>query len=109
MEKQGSLFDVSAPEEPPVALARASDPPTSHAAAASVQRALPRLQEIVLSTLRKSADGLTTHEIAAMTDIDVITVSPRIAPLREAGFVRDSGERRVPSGRTRPSTVWVAA
>lgn len=87
-------------------LSRRTDPPTSAAAAASIAGALPQLEQEVLAVLRaRGEQGATTHELAALMGASLVSVSPRIAPLRERGLVRDSGQRRKgDSGRF--STVW---
>jgi DNA-binding transcriptional ArsR family regulator len=72
------------------ALTRATDPATSHEAAAKLPVTALCLR--VLEALK--AGPQTTHEIAARTGLAVVTVSPRIKPLRLAGLVEESGERR---------------
>lgn len=86
------------------ALARLSDPDTSHAAAASI--ATTHLEARVLAALHRFPFGATTHELAEAMGMSLVTVSPRMAPLAEKGFVSDSGMRRKnPSGRR--GIVWV--
>ena len=93
MEKQDDLFRDAA--------ARSSDPGTSHVAAALVNTT--RLETIVLTYLEHNPS--TTHEIAAGTGLDLVSISPRIKPLVRKGLVEDSGElRKGPSGRK--SIVW---
>lgn len=91
------------------AQARATDPDTSHKAAASLEADdLTGLQKRVLDHLvAKAAHGATTLELSAALGIDRVTVSPRLAPMADNGLVVDSGQRREgPSGRK--SIVWVA-
>lgn len=89
------------------ALARHTDPATSHIAADSLGN-VTSLEQLVLNQLKElKAPGATTFELAALLDLSVITVSPRMAPLRAKGLVRDSGFRaRGPSGRFH--TIWAA-
>lgn len=90
-------------ENPTVGRARRADPDTSKAAAKTVTA--NALEAIVMHWLRKSPTGLTSHELSEFTGLSLVTVSPRLAPLRKKGFVMDSGERREgPSGRK--SIVW---
>jgi predicted transcriptional regulator len=77
-------------------LARVTDPATSHEAAAKVNASA--LCQIVLAQLARGPK--TTHEIAEASGHAVVTISPRIKPLRLAGLVEESGERR--NGRN----VW---
>ena len=101
--KQGTLFGPPILRPLPV---RRTDPATSEAAAASIASALPQLEQEVLAVLRaRGAEGATTHELSEALGIQLVSISPRIAPLRERGLVRDSGARRKgDSGRA--STVW---
>lgn len=76
------------------AYARSTDPASAHIAATSINSSsASRLCSIVLKCL-EDFGPLTTHEIANKTGLTVVTVSPRIKPLREAGLVVDTGERR---------------
>jgi hypothetical protein len=95
---QPSLFD-----NPEVGRARHADPDTAKQAAKSITVA--DLERRVLNLLVRNPSGLTTHEIAKALDVELVSISPRMAPLRTKGLVRDSGERReTPSGRT--GIVW---
>lgn len=80
------------------ARARSSDPGTSHAAAKSFDAGSLALQ--VLADLRDRGPG-TSHEIAERMGIQLVTVSPRMKPLEDAGKVERDGKRE---GRT----VWKA-
>ncbi len=75
----------------PSRFARTTDPATSHAA--MTVAAAATLSATVLNTLRKHGP-CTTHELAALTGLAVVTVSPRIAPLRRRNLVVDTGDRR---------------
>lgn len=75
--------------------ARRTDPDTSRSAAARIDGS--GLAERVLGAL---ADGdATTHELAERLGLSLVTVSPRLAPLRRKGLVVEAGRR---DGRT----VW---
>jgi predicted ArsR family transcriptional regulator len=68
---------------------------------------LAPLEELVLSILQRRPSGLTTHELADVLQLSLVTVSPRMRPLVRRGAVIDSGERRKNvSGRA--SIVWKA-
>ena len=79
------------------ALARASDPSESHAAAARVSASA--LCELVLEALRNRGP-MTTHEIASYSGVSLVSISPRMKPLSVAGLVQRTGERR------NGSAVW---
>lgn len=85
------------------ALARARDPQTSKMAAASID--VTPLEAHVVGALKAYPDGLTTHEISDITRMSLVTVSPRMAPLRDKGLVVDSGIKRAGSSN-RLSIVW---
>jgi predicted ArsR family transcriptional regulator len=80
------------------ALARATDPATSHEAASKVDART--LSERVLECLRKHGAG-TAHDIAQRLGISLVSVSPRMRPLVEDGKVRACG-------RSDGRTVWEA-
>lgn len=80
------------------ARARSSDPQTARDAAHRVDG--KGLAALVLAELRANGPG-TSHEIASRMDRDLVTVSPRMKPLENAGLVERAGRR---DGRT----VWRA-
>ena len=83
--------------------ARQSDPETSHQAARTLTPT--QLEDKVLTALKLHPAGATTHELAAMLKLSLVTVSPRMAPLSRKGLVVDSGRRKCgESGRR--SIVW---
>jgi Fic family protein len=82
---------------------RNNDPDTSREAAMKLDAT--RLQQIVLNTLGQFPSGLTAHEVADITGIALVTISPRMKPLEEKGAVERVG-KRVPQGYTRKQTVW---
>lgn len=87
------------------ALARHSDPSTSHEAAASI--AVSHLEGIVLDMLRRYSFGATSFELAEALGMSLVTVSPRLKPLVDKGLVFDTGFRvRGESGRNQ--TIWRA-
>jgi predicted transcriptional regulator len=80
------------------ALARSTDPDTSHHAAAALDA--PRIADRVLQELRENGPG-TAHELATRMNLSLVTVSPRIAPLVRLGKVS-------PAGKIGGRTVWKA-
>jgi hypothetical protein len=85
--QQEMLFD-----HPPKAKARHTDPKTSKLAARDVRAGT--LQAVVLNAFDQADFGLTIEECAAQTGLSVVSVSPRIKPLRLKNLVRDSGRKR---------------
>ena len=83
--------------------ARTTDPDTSHEAAAGVN--VTKANQEVLDAL--GVTGPTTSDrVADYLGKDLTLVSPRFAPLRRAGKIRDSG-RRMPTTRGRKNAiVW---
>lgn len=70
------------------ALARNTDPETSHEAAHSMDDAVTRLEKVVTLAIRASGDrGATWDELAALTGIDKASISPRFKPLRRKGQI----------------------
>ena len=96
---QATLFPT-----PETARARRADPGTSKSAARSVPVA--ELEAKVLRALRDHPCGLTSHEVAELLDMPLVSVSPRFKPLTVKNLVRDSGERRC-GASGRKSIVWV--
>jgi DNA-binding transcriptional ArsR family regulator len=94
------LFSHEMPEH---GRARCADPDTSKAAAKSITA--NALEAIVLCALQRRPDGLTTHELADLTGLSLVSISPRMAPLRKKNLVRDSGERRLTSTGSK-AIVW---
>jgi hypothetical protein len=88
------------------ALARGSDPITSHEAAASVRGAVSaRLYRLILWALSRHPEGLICSEIVVMVCEQWNTISPRLKPMRKVYLIHDSGEMRTgPSGRRQ--IVW---
>ena len=116
MNTQPSLFD--SPEKRAIAAdtkefieqfrsgsSRHSDPPTSKAAARSVDT--NHLEALVVEAMRRHPSGMTSHEVAAYLDLSLVTVSPRFRPLVNKNIIIDSGEKRAGVG-FRNSIVWKA-
>ncbi|MBK8200375.1 MAG: hypothetical protein IPK75_18665 [Acidobacteria bacterium] len=80
----------------PAALARKTDPATSHEAAASVPVQDLELKVLAALVLRGPS---SSHDIAAYIGVPLVSVSPRMAPLEARGLV----ER---AGRTERRTLW---
>lgn len=80
------------------ALARSTDPETSHAAAAVVDAA--GLAGKVLADLHAHGPA-TSHAIADRLGLELVTVSPRMRPLEKLELVERAGKQ---DGRT----VWKA-
>ena len=74
------------------ALARRTDPDTSHVAALTVDA--NRLERLVAALLQEHPDGLIVKEIASLLDIDKWSISPRMKPLEEKGLVQRTADRR---------------
>ena len=89
--------------DPFTALARHTDPGTSHDAAARMAYGVATLETMVVQCLRAAPSGLTTDEIATHTGVRLVSVSPRMKPLELRGLVVRTAERR--DGRI----VWRAA
>jgi hypothetical protein len=101
------MADLFEEAENGAAWARGEDPNTSHAAAESVRgQQANELETRVIRALMKYPEGLASYEIECLTGIPNQSLTPRLAPLRRKGLIKDSGFRRVaPSGRQQ--TVWV--
>ena len=85
------------------ALARNTDPATSHQAAFAFDP--ESLKTRILLALAVFRYGATTHEIADYLRESLVSVSPRMRPLVNAGKIRDSGLRNRAPGRS-PRIVW---
>ena len=84
------------------ALARTTDPGTSHAAAASVN--VSEMESVVLDAIRALGDA-TSWEVSRHVGIERVTVSPRFKPLEVKGLIRRTGKTR-PGESGRQSQVW---
>jgi hypothetical protein len=93
------------------AWARSEDRDTSKEAAEAVRGDVAtKLEQEVLDGLRRLNGSGTAREVAAITGMDLQSVTPRFMPLARKGLVEATGERRsmvLPDGRTsRPGVVW---
>ena len=93
------------------AVARRTDPYTSHEAARSVT-GIRASQQHVLSVLREHPEGLIdeelVREVRSKVPMSISGVRTRRAELVELGLVRDSGDVRLTESNRR-SIVWRAA
>jgi DNA-binding MarR family transcriptional regulator len=80
------------------ARSRRADPQTSKDAAARVDA--KGLALLVLESLRRDGPA-TSHELAHRLDIDLVSISPRMKPLEDAGRIERDGKRE-------NRTVWKA-
>jgi DNA-binding transcriptional ArsR family regulator len=88
-------------------VARATDPGTSWSAARDAEPNAGTNRELALRLLREHPGGLTDFELAERTGLQQTSIGKRRGELRDAGLVRDSGERRrAPSGSL--AIVWQA-
>jgi hypothetical protein len=100
-------FRCKAEVPPPRPITRRTDPPTAHEAAASLSDAdLSKIDGAIVGALRARADGLTTRELADITGIERVSVSPRMARLAERSVVYDSGETRISPDTNKKGIVW---
>lgn len=106
---QKSLFDAGHELPPhcqsavnqskPEPLARRSDPPTSHDAAADIQAKLSGCKAQFVAALQRLGEPSTAHEIAAAAESSASspamreTYRKRAAELVKAGAILTSGER----------------
>lgn len=87
----------------PHSMYRDSDPDTSISAAK--QTNIRKGLKIALQALIEAENGLTDHELAAITGYQQNSIGKRRTDLRNLGLVRDSGIRRkAPSGAK--AIVW---
>jgi hypothetical protein len=77
---------VSLPDRP---LARATDPVTSKG-----RLKFNKYEKAVLYELGLGFGGMTGKEIAAHSENPLNCITPRFAPLRRKGLIKDSGQRR---------------
>ena len=86
-----------------------SGPETSREAAEKHAVGFRALRERVFETIYVAgSDGLTPDEVAALLDMDVLSVRPRLSELKSEKRIVPNGERR-PSSRKNLQQVLVAA
>lgn len=83
---------------PKVRIARANDPATSKG-----KRRVNKYEDAVLTWLASVPSGMTGREIAEAADTELNCITPRFAPLRRKGLIKDSGVKRD------KQIVWVLA
>ena len=89
------------------AYARRADPETSQDAADSLSDdRLSELAQAALDGILAHPEGITAQDLARETGYDHNTISPRLRPLANRWLIHDSGERRIPVGKHRPTIVW---
>lgn len=77
----------------------------SQDAAATIAPRVPRLRGIVLAAFHEAPAGLTADEVAAVVDLPVLSVRPRVAELHRLGEIQPTEKRRRnTSGMS--ATVW---
>lgn len=90
---------MTAPTAQLDAFARRTDPKTSHEAAARVSAA--QLETLVIQALRTIGPA-TSRQVADYLGRDLVSISPRFAPLSRKSQIRRTGGR---SGR---AELWAA-
>lgn len=104
--KQGTLFDLTSPDQPVVAYQRHSE--TSIAAAAAIKPHISELEQIVLEQIRLCGGCTDDELLQALCAEHQIWPRPRRIRLVELGLVVDSGlVRKTRSGRN--AVVWRCA
>jgi hypothetical protein len=94
----GDLFEYAA-------FARRPDPATSHAAAASIEGALPNLEAIVFASIKAAGQvGRTLDEVVEDTGLEKVTASPRFRPLADKLLIEPCGTR--PGRSNRKQIAW---
>lgn len=84
--------------------ARHTDPSTSFDAANSVNVA--ELEQKVWACLASEGAATTEELTDRLSPLSLVTISPRMAPLRRKGLVRGIGKKRNRSGRA--AIIWEA-
>ena len=102
MGDEGRNIPKKKPEE---ALARESDPKSSHDAAAVVK--VTKLEEVVMKAIKDNGP-MTSIEVADFTGISPWSISPRFAPMEAKGYIERTGERRKNphTGKGKGLDVW---
>jgi predicted transcriptional regulator len=79
---------------------RNTDPDTSAVAAALIEEHISTLQAIILRHLKMYPKGLTTRELTYHSGIEFATVTPRMRPMAEKGWVlMTSAKAKSPYGK----------
>lgn len=89
------------------AYARNTDPEPSHAAADHVTgRGVMTVNEVIIEALRLFPEGLTTVELADVTGLSRVTLSPKCRPLEREGHIVELPKRRFVEGHPTAMIVW---
>lgn len=80
---------------------------TSADAAASMAPSAAFLRERVLATYRAHRMGLTADEAAALLELSVLAIRPRVSELVRMGKLVETSERRLNESK-RSASVWRA-
>ena len=110
MSAQLAMFDLGNPEPDPeplwgAAVARNTDPATSHQAAEHAALKAGTHRALALRALARAADGLTDFELAQRTGIQQTSIGKRRGELVRMGLAESAGTTRpAPSGS--PAMVW---
>lgn len=94
-------------DELPDPRARANAPATSRKAARSMIARATTLRYLTLKAIADAPDGLTADQAAAAVGSTPFAIRPRCSELVEAGWIRDSEQRRDNESR-HSAVVWVA-
>lgn len=78
---------------------------TSMIAALEIKESAKTIRARVLLHLRRAGEPLSSEDLAVSLGLHYRSVQPRLAELRNAGLVEDSGERCV-SDYNRPIILW---
>jgi len=91
------------------AIARTSDPITSHIAADAFTASGKRLAqaEIILTYVRRHP-GLTAGEYGVMTGLGRVAVGKRLPEIRDAGHITQGDHRKCSQDGTQQMTWWPA-
>lgn len=108
--KEPSLWDAVAGIAD-IAIARMSDPATSHEAAAEVTKSGSRQRQLTAVLAAVSGNpGATSAEIAKASNLDRYLVARRLPELEKLGFVR-RGEAKICTASPKPglrAITWTA-
>lgn len=88
------------------ALARRTDPETSHAAAGSMREERHRQADAIVECLRRAATPLNHWQIDQALGWPHPTAARRLAELRRAGRIQERGTSRTGTGRE--ATAYIA-
>ena len=87
--------------------ARNTDPRTSKEAALLALGSLNQLQRRIYNLLVETPGGLTAEEVSDRLRVRLNSISPRTAPMEEAGLIIKNGTRRNESTGHK-AIIWAA-